>query len=993
MKNTTSLSIFAILIMAILACCFLLPSLSATPHRLLSPDGVLAWQPNSPYLHGGGSVDGGDRALLTWSEDRADDGVREIRYQIMDRNGERAFEPSSRLSDPEYPASYGIGASDDEAYYVAWFAVSPDDDTFTLIHAQKFDDQGQPLWGDSEEAIEQFQVEPEDRNSGLGSFGEALIPDGAGGCYYLTSFGMFAIDSEGRIRNDWPWTEEISEGVRYSRVYPDCEGGFWIVARDYRGDHTVYLINHYYPDGHRLFEDDFAPLPLEGVPEGTSLSYHSLVAIPGGLVAQWRISQQYGLCVLDEQGNLVDEDHFIELPHRITSSAHVSLTDGSLVFVDDYDLDEVSRLFAVKYDPVNNDLPWGEEGVVVKEFPKSENRQIRLITQTADGDVIIPAYYHRAFSKDYSSYMTEVNRIDSDRGRAVHHAVNLESFAGLRYLIPTEDGGCWLGGNWLNYNINSMGPSYLNYLSPEGQPAVDRHMDFGETRRRTTELVNASLDPAGNCQLWLQNDNQLVQQTVSAAGIQGDPAGQPIRDYGEDRLIWELRYQVGDRFIRAWIADPNNSIKWEAFDRDGRQLWCDSVEQVENANWSLQGDVSDDQSSLLLSSWRVVNDTYQTHLFSVNLNDGSLNWTRQVVTLDRHRIGANRFYRYLSSGAQTVSLMYWQLSDDSVSVDTYDLDGARAWQSPAILSLEYPVDDVIGMVSDNEGGAWVGFTGHRQDTNGDVWLRHISTDGEVTDSAAFFSEGVDWGEMALVQNGDLIWLVPNGIVPQYNRRQTPGEVFGIQALREGEPVFDEAGFRVTIPQDALMNAFMVVPCPNGDMYVMWGWDPEANPNHSSYSYLRVTLLDTDGQFREGWDERGVPVFDDQVSVNNLNAWAVNENDLAILNRQTAQYITDREINGLPKDSALLPLELALTKVYPNPFNNSVCLTYQLPQTGQVQLRVFDVNGRLGEVVEEGERIAGIHRVNWNADKFPSRLYLARLEGGGQTQTRKLTLIR
>ncbi len=75
-------------------------------------------------------------------------------------------------------------------------------------------------------------------------------------------------------------------------------------------------------------------------------------------------------------------------------------------------------------------------------------------------------------------------------------------------------------------------------------------------------------------------------------------------------------------------------------------------------------------------------------------------------------------------------------------------------------------------------------------------------------------------------------------------------------------------------------------------------------------------------------------------------------------------IAAKGLGGPEAVAAAAPSRFAsLEKVYPNPFNPSVALTYSLPKRGFVSLDVFDVNGRLVRRLVSGEMPDGDpHRV-------------------------------
>jgi hypothetical protein len=88
---------------------------------------------------------------------------------------------------------------------------------------------------------------------------------------------------------------------------------------------------------------------------------------------------------------------------------------------------------------------------------------------------------------------------------------------------------------------------------------------------------------------------------------------------------------------------------------------------------------------------------------------------------------------------------------------------------------------------------------------------------------------------------------------------------------------------------------------------------------------------------------------------------------------------------------IIPDVYALYNAYPNPFNPSTTIKFDLPEASVVRLAVYDMLGREVAVLVDGERIAGQHSVVFNAGRLASGMYIYRLQTGGFTQTKKLLL--
>ncbi|MCK6558286.1 S8 family serine peptidase [bacterium] len=100
----------------------------------------------------------------------------------------------------------------------------------------------------------------------------------------------------------------------------------------------------------------------------------------------------------------------------------------------------------------------------------------------------------------------------------------------------------------------------------------------------------------------------------------------------------------------------------------------------------------------------------------------------------------------------------------------------------------------------------------------------------------------------------------------------------------------------------------------------------------------------------------------------------------------------------PSDENSLPLAYRLYPSHPNPFNPSTVITFDLPRTGRVMLKIYDVLGRVVETLLDELVPAGRHKITWNAAGPNHRLlasgvYICRMEAENYTATRKLLLLR
>jgi len=86
-------------------------------------------------------------------------------------------------------------------------------------------------------------------------------------------------------------------------------------------------------------------------------------------------------------------------------------------------------------------------------------------------------------------------------------------------------------------------------------------------------------------------------------------------------------------------------------------------------------------------------------------------------------------------------------------------------------------------------------------------------------------------------------------------------------------------------------------------------------------------------------------------------------------------------------------EYRLYNNYPNPFNPTTTLRYELPKDSRVTLSVFDINGReVARLVNETQP-AGCYSLIWNAGEIGSGIYFYRIQAGEFHQVKKMVLMK
>ena len=188
----------------------------------------------------------------------------------------------------------------------------------------------------------------------------------------------------------------------------------------------------------------------------------------------------------------------------------------------------------------------------------------------------------------------------------------------------------------------------------------------------------------------------------------------------------------------------------------------------------------------------------------------------------------------------------------------------------------------------------------------------------------------------------------------------------------------------------------------------WSWNPWSNPSVEAWqtTYRCRPVVDPSADF--GWccasTETGgfystpehaqtVWLSEDQNVLFYLGDAVINDNLGGVSLR--IELLTPAGVD----QTALIPAGKGLLQNYPNPFNPQTTIGFDLPGEQAVSLRVYDVSGRLVDVLVDGEvATQGRNEVVWQGrdnrgHTLPSGTYFYRLETGGCSETKRMTLVK
>jgi hypothetical protein len=134
-------------------------------------------------------------------------------------------------------------------------------------------------------------------------------------------------------------------------------------------------------------------------------------------------------------------------------------------------------------------------------------------------------------------------------------------------------------------------------------------------------------------------------------------------------------------------------------------------------------------------------------------------------------------------------------------------------------------------------------------------------------------------------------------------------------------------------------------------------------------------------------ERHFEGFIDDVRIYNV---ALSEAEVFTLFEESTVDVNNQ--------SMAIPENFALSQNYPNPFNPQTRIDYEVPQTANINISVYNSIGQLVAILVDEVKSPGQYSLHWNATdqkglQLPSGIYIARMVSNNYSAARKLTLLK
>jgi predicted secreted protein len=533
---------------------------------------------------------------------------------------------------------------------------------------------------------------------------------------------------------------------------------------------------------------------------------------------------------------------------------------------------------------------------------------------------------------------------------------------------------------------------------------------------------------SGDADFW------LIQTDSNGDSLWSRTYGGPLQDAAASVLpaqgggYWisghTLNYGAGERDWLLIRLDENGDSLWSRTFGGEDNEWGGRLHATSDGGFFLEGQLGDPSLGA------------QFGLIKINANGDSL-WGRNFGGPEHEGCFDGEQTDdggYILSG----TTMSFGAGDRDMWLVKTDENGDSLWSRTFGGELE---DWCYGVAETSDGGCVL--AGHtrsfgaggadvwliRTDSNGDsLWSRifggeaddycrdvRITKDGGIILAGFTYSFGSGGGDAWLIKtdaNGDSLWSATYG-VPEYDERfysivQTADSGFIMVGLLHDPAIPQEDLLMMRTGPDPIIpfppGAFERVLPEDSTLFdvpdVEFTWTQSVDPNGDQVTYLlhlespTYTFLDTtDYTTTDTSIIVHIPWPLEHVDEIHAFYWTVHAAAAGdTVEASNGEGIFYMDIIGAADVASVVPLEYRLA-AYPNPFNPSTQITFDLPKASHVTLGVFDLLGREVGILTDEAYPAGTHSATFDGSNLSSGIYFYRLQAGDFVQAKKMVLLK
>jgi len=142
------------------------------------------------------------------------------------------------------------------------------------------------------------------------------------------------------------------------------------------------------------------------------------------------------------------------------------------------------------------------------------------------------------------------------------------------------------------------------------------------------------------------------------------------------------------------------------------------------------------------------------------------------------------------------------------------------------------------------------------------------------------------------------------------------------------------------------------------------------------------------------DECGVCGGNNSICTGCMDNSACNYDESASINGDCEYAGEELDCEGNPLSiEQPIPIEFEISSVYPNPFNPICQFSIGNPKFSQIEISIYNLQGKLVSVLYAGNLSPGYHNFHWNAQNYQSGLYFIKVNYDNYVEVMRVLLIK